>query len=423
MIRRLQVLTVALVLLLAAFSTGADFLFFLVYLGVLVVGGSYVLTRFGLSDLEAGYTLDRLQGQVGEALRATYTMRNTGRLPKLWLETHNPSTLPVGLPGRAIALGPRAERTWTARVPLTRRGHFRVDPMVIRTGDPFGMFEASATVGTGATVIVYPRIEPLPRWRLAAASIEGSQSAPERTLQTTPLVTSIRAYLPGDAYNRIHWKQSARHGDLQVKEFDLEQTADLWLFLDLDQRVQAGQGDESTVEAGVRVAAALGARALIENRAVGMTASVHRMTVLPADRGARQYQKLMQLLAAIDADGTVPLVETLVRGVGRLRRGMTAVIVTASMERDWIRPLSTLRGRGVNTLVCLIDAIAYDDLARHSHGDGPLARDPREERIRAQRAVRHALAEHDLPVHIVLPQRPLGELLVSRGPAGRPVRV
>jgi uncharacterized protein (DUF58 family) len=186
-IRRLQVLLVTLVLLIAAFSSGADFLFFLVYLGVLVVGGSYVLTRFGLSDLEAGYTLDRLQGQVGGSLRATYTMRNTGRLPKLWLETHNPSTLPVPLPGRAIALGPRAERTWTARVPLTRRGHFRVDPMVIRTGDPFGMFEASATVGTGATVMVYPRVEALPRWRLPAASIEGTHASPERTLQTTPL--------------------------------------------------------------------------------------------------------------------------------------------------------------------------------------------------------------------------------------------
>jgi uncharacterized protein (DUF58 family) len=422
-IRRLQVLLVTLVLLIAAFSSGADFLFFLVYLGVLVVGGSYVLTRFGLSDLEAGYTLDRLQGQVGGSLRATYTMRNTGRLPKLWLETHNPSTLPVPLPGRAIALGPRAERTWTARVPLTRRGHFRVDPMVIRTGDPFGMFEASATVGTGATVMVYPRVEALPRWRLPAASIEGTHASPERTLQTTPLVTSIRAYLPGDAYNRIHWKQSARHQDLQVKEFDLEQTADLWLFLDLEQRVQAGSGDESTLEAAVRVVAAVGARALLENRAVGATASVHRMAMLPADRGARQYQKMMQLLAAVEADGTIPLIETLVRGLPRLRRGMTAVVVTPSLERDWIRPLATLRSRGVSTIVCLLDPVAYDDLARRDDGRSPLEVAGREDRVRAQRAVRHALAEHDLPVYAILPERPLGEILVSRGPAGRPVRV
>ncbi|MEI6246345.1 MAG: glycosyltransferase family A protein, partial [Acidobacteriota bacterium] len=46
--------------------------------------------------------------------------------------------LPVPLPGRAISLGPHGERSWIAKVPLGRRGHFRVDPLQIRTGDPFG---------------------------------------------------------------------------------------------------------------------------------------------------------------------------------------------------------------------------------------------------------------------------------------------
>ena len=60
MIRRLQVQFLALVLVVAAFSTGLPFLFYLVYLTVLVVGGSYVLTRLGLSDLEAGYAVSQL---------------------------------------------------------------------------------------------------------------------------------------------------------------------------------------------------------------------------------------------------------------------------------------------------------------------------------------------------------------------------
>jgi hypothetical protein len=127
-LRRLPIIIVCGALLIAAFSTGADFLFFLVYLGILVIGGAYVVTRFGLADLEAGYALDRVTAAVGETLRVTYTVRNAGRLPKLWLELHNPTTLPVPLPGRALALGPRAERAWAARVPLSARGHFRVDP-------------------------------------------------------------------------------------------------------------------------------------------------------------------------------------------------------------------------------------------------------------------------------------------------------
>lgn len=423
MIRRLQFLAVAAFLLVAAFSTGADFLFFLVYLGILVLGGAYVVTRFGLSDLEAGYVLDRQHAQVGDTLRATYTLRNTSRLPKLWLEVHNPTTLPAPLPGRALALQGRAERSWVARVPLMRRGHFRVDPMTIRTGDPFGFFESYATVGAGVTVIVYPRVESLPRWRIPPAFIEGAQASPERTLQTTPLVTSVRPYVPGDDYKKIHWKSSARQMELQVKEFDLEQTADVSLFLDLERRVHTGEGDESTIEAAVRAAAAISARALIENRAVAMTAAGQRHVVLPADRGARQHQKVMQLLAAVTPDGTTPMRETLVQGLGRLRRGMIAIVITPSLDRDWVRPLSALRTRGVATVVCLLDAGAYDDRWRREASLPLLGGAAREERTRSARAVRHALAEYDLPMYLITPHTPLGEILVAAGSGRQAVRV
>ena len=422
MLRRLPIVLVFATLLVAAFSTGADFLFFLVYLGIVVVGGAYVVTRFGLSDLEAGYALDRVAGAVGETLRVTYTVRNAGRFPKLWLETYNPSTLPVQLPGRALALGPRAERAWAARVPLAARGHFRVDPLIIRTGDPFGLFEASATVGTGTAVTVYPRVEAVPRWRLPASVLEGTSAMPERAHQTTPLVTSIRPYVAGDAYNRIHWKSSARHAELQVKEFDLQQTADLWIFLDLDRRVQDGAGDESTLEASVRVAAALASHALLENRAVGLTAAGHRVATLPADRGGRQHQKIMSLLAAVGADGSTPLVETLIAGLPRVRRGMTVVVITPSLERDWIRPLGSLRSRGISAAVCLLDRAAYDTHARRKAGRPPVAAEVLEDQERVARASRHALAEYDLPVYAIVPATRLGELLVSRGPAGAGVR-
>ncbi|HYL40096.1 MAG TPA: DUF58 domain-containing protein, partial [Candidatus Binatus sp.] len=291
MIRRLQLLLLSAVIVVAAFSTGLPFLFYLVYLGLLIVGGSYVLTRLGLSDLEAGYAVSQLSGHVGDRVKVTYTLRNTSRLAKPWLEVHNPTSLPAGLPGRALGLAGRTERTWAVRMPLVRRGHFRVEPLQIRTGDPFGFFESAATVGTGVSVVVYPRVESLPLWRLPAANLDGSHAMRERTLQTTPLATTVRPWAPGDAFNRIHWKSTARHGDIQVKEFDLEQTADAWLILDLDRNVQAGSGDESTVEAAVRVAAAITDVAIQENRAVAATVAAHRLTHLPPDRGSRQRLK------------------------------------------------------------------------------------------------------------------------------------
>ncbi len=415
LLRRLPFLIVATILVLAAFTTGEGFLFFLVYLGLGVLGGSYLVTRFGLTDLEAGYAVNQLQAHVGEVLRATYTLRSTSRLPKLWLEVHNPSTLPVPLPGRVISLGPNGERSWIAKVPLGRRGHFRVDPLQIRTGDPFGFFEASASVGHGLTLVVYPRLERIPRWRLQAVSLEGSRSTPVRTQQTTPLATSVRPYAPGDAFNRIHWPSTARTGDIQVKEFDLEQTADVWIVLDLQRATQVGAGDDATVEVGVRVAAAIAERAIEENRAVALTTTGSRVTVLPPDRGPRQRQKILQLLAAVDGDGTTPLAEALVAGLPLLRRGMSAIVITASTDPTWVRPLATLRPRGIGCQVIWLDPAVFARHAAEIDGsiDDPAVLAGLTERETASRNTRHHVAEFDIRVHAVPPGVPLGEALVG----------
>jgi uncharacterized protein (DUF58 family) len=416
MIRRFQLIVIAAILVIAAFSTSLEILFYLLYLAILVVGGSYILTRLGLADLEAGYAVNQLTGHVGDKLQITYTLRNTSRLPKPWLEIHNPTTLPGGLPGRAISLGSRAERSWLVRAPLTRRGHFRVEPLQIRTGDPFGFFEAAASVGQGVAVVVYPRIEPLPLWRLPAASIEGSHAAPERTLQTSPLATAVRPYAPGDSFNRIHWKSTARHGEIQVKEFELEQTADAWIFLDLERTVQGGRGEDSSVEIAVRAAASIAAKALLENRAVGMTVNGHRQAIVPADRGARQHLKLMQLLAAVEGDGSAPLAESLVNAAGRLRRGMTAIVITSSLDPGWVRPIAALRTRGIGSVVVTIDAAAADAVARDERRrQGERVEEPDSATIEARaqraRALRHALAEYELRVHSLTPGRSIAEAL------------
>jgi uncharacterized protein (DUF58 family) len=416
-IRKLQLLVAAVILVIAAFSTALPFLFYLLYLAILVVGGSYVLVRLGLTDLEAGYAVSQLHGHVGDQVRVTYTLRNGSRIAKLWLEIHNPTTLPGGLPGRAISLGGRSERSWLIRIPLSRRGHFRIEPLHVRTGDPFGFFEASATVGQGVSVVVYPRLEPLPRWRLPAAALEGSRVAPVRTLQTTPLATTVRPYAPGDSMNRIHWKSTARHGEIQVKEFDVEQTADAWIVLDLERSIQTGRGDDSTVETAVRAAAATADKALQEGRAVGMTLNIGRTAYLPPDRGSRQHLKIMQLLASVEADSDTPLVETLIATVGRLRRGMTAVVISPSLDPSWVRPLGSLRARGVGCVVLSLDAAAFDRFA--GSRETVLAGDVRapltevgDEVAKRARALRHALAEYELASFTITPGRPLGEILV-----------
>ncbi len=158
-----------------------------------------------------------------------------------------------------------------------------------------------------------------------------------------------------------------------MKEFDLEQTADVWLVLDLQRSAQVGAGDDSTVEVGVRVAAAIAERAIEENRAVALTTTGSRVTVLPPDRGPRQRQKVLQLLAAVEGDGETPLLEALVAALPLLRRGMSVIVITGSTEPGWVRPLATLRPRGIGCQVIWLDPAAFTGgggARGHDRGDG-----------------------------------------------------
>ncbi len=415
--RRLQVVALGVVLAVASLATGLSALSFLFYLLVVVLGGSWLVSRLSLRGLEAGFALDRQTAQVGETMVVSYTVRDRSRLPKLWLDVHNPAAMSVRIPGRALSLRGGEQQSWSVAVPLTRRGHHRIDPMVIRTGDPLGLFEAYATVGPGTTVVVTPRMEPLPLLQLPSAMAEGTAARPERAAQTTPLVTGVRPYVPTDGFNRIHWRSSARHGELQVKEFEVQRTADLWIFLDLDRAVHVGLDDAATIETGVRVAAAVGGRALESGRAAGLEAHGIRRAVLPADRGIRQRQKLLHLLAAVGADGTTPLREVLVDGLGRLHRGTTAVVVTPSLDADWVRPLTGLRHRGVAVMACLLDPLAHDRQTRLVSALPALGAEGTEAWARDIRAIRHLLAEQDIPTLLVDPIVSLTTQLAL--PAGR----
>jgi hypothetical protein len=124
----------------------------------------------------------------------------------------------------------------------------------------------------------------------------------------------------------------------------------------------------------------------------------------------------MQLLAALEPDGEAPLVESLVQTVGRLRRGMTAVVITPSLDPAWVRVLATLRGRGVACVVVLLDAQAFDRLGHQSRAVAnheAWTPDPERDEAAAKRmrAMRHALAEYELKTYVIEPGRPLGEML------------
>ena len=165
----------------------------------------------------------------------------------------------------------------------------------------------------------------------------------------------------------------------------------------------------------MRVAAAIAERSIEENRSVALTTTGSRVTVLPPDRGPRQRQKILQLLAAVDGDGATPLAEALVAGLPLLRRGMSAIVITGSTEVGWVRPLATLRPRGIGCQVIWLDPAVFARRAAETDGSiaDPATAESLAQREAASRNTRHGIAEFDIRVHAVPPGVPLNEVLAG----------
>jgi uncharacterized protein (DUF58 family) len=155
-----------------------------------------------------------------------------------------------------------------------------------------------------------------------------------------------------------------------VKLFDLEPSGDLWIVLDLDAAVQAGDGEESTEEYGVILASSLADRVLKRNRAVGLVAygsagTLNEKTPLPTiimpQKGQAQQWRILQALARVRAGGYWPLARVLAEMDRNLGRGMTLAVITPSCDPTWAAGLIAPMRRGVVPTALLLDAASFAD--------------------------------------------------------------
>jgi uncharacterized protein (DUF58 family) len=349
-----------LVLLAMALSSGWNANWLLVYcLGFLIVGSAlWAHANVAGLELRRRHRVSRVQ--VGDTFVEQAVLEaRPGPLqlwPRLWLELHDASDFPGHHLDGVLSLGPAGHRTWELRSICTRRGRFSLGPVWVTSGDPFGIFCLSRKLTEGSTIIVYPRTVPLPRFGRIPGELPGGAQQGVRVPFSTPSVSSIREYLPGDAFNRIHWPSTARTSRLMVREFELDPTADVWIVLDLEAQSQTGSGLESTEEYAVAATASLARHLLDQGRAVGL---VSQSATLPVDRGPRQAERILEVLALVRASSHLTLAAMLSAETSRFARSSTLIVVTSSTDEAWARFCQALGGRGVRTTAVLVEAATF----------------------------------------------------------------
>src|SRR5258708_12005770 len=95
------------------------------------------------------------------------------------------------------------------------------------------------------------------------------------------------------------------------KTFEQPLTADLRILLDLDRNVHTGEGEESTVEYAVSLAASMASQVHSRGRQVGLIANDSKGTILEPHRAVRQDRLILAYLAVAQAHAPTPLTPTL----------------------------------------------------------------------------------------------------------------
>lgn len=358
-----RTLTVLLVILVAAvfIATGTGFwlLYRIAYIVAMGIPVALLLAWLNTRALEVQVERRTLRGQVGQEAEELIEVRNLSYIPKMWVELEDPSELPGHTSRRAVVIPSRGLRSWVVSTTLQRRGLFDWGPLRVRGGDPFGIFYTERDYGVRQQILVYPRVVDLPRFQTPPASLPGEGRFRRRTHYITPNASGIRDWAPGDPLSRIHWRSTAHTGELMVKTFELDPTSDIWVIADMEGAIQAGEGDESTEEYTVTVAASVAQRYIAANRSVGLISFGEDYTVVEAERGQQQLSRILESLAVAKASGEAPLGNLLIEEQRRFGRHTTLVLVTASTDSSWLSPLQSLVQRGVRASVVLVDPSTF----------------------------------------------------------------
>jgi len=212
-------------------------------------------------------------------------------------------------------------------------------------------------------LLVLPRVLPITSFALFTGGLPGRGRSSRRALQTTTNATTIREYVAGDAMSRIHWRSSARYDKLMVKEFDLDPAVDIWILLDLQEEVQGGEGENSTEEYAVTIAATIAAYLLRQDLSLGLIVNGEHREILSLDRGDRQVERVLELLAVVEAGSGPDLKEALALDTMHFARNTAAIVITPSNSRDWHEGLRHLQRRGVQVAVIGLDVASFEQEA------------------------------------------------------------
>jgi uncharacterized protein (DUF58 family) len=273
--------------------------------------------------------------------------------------------------GRCLvpALGPGSIAEARYDLPTGRRGALTVGPLVVSVADPFGLVERRVEVTSTARLVVHPRVHPV-------LPLPGSPTREARHGSTSPARSprgddffGLREYEVGDDLRRVHWRSTARLGDLMLRQDELRFGQVATVLLDTRASAHAGDSFERALEVAASVAAALveDGRRLRFVTTGGFDIELDgARAAAPGGRGEGKWATVLEHLALVTPDTGSPACFALaVRSIRRTPSGPLAAVLAAAPPAE-LAALGSLRPR--LGLVMIADCAAIGATVRSAPG-------------------------------------------------------
>jgi uncharacterized protein (DUF58 family) len=306
-------------------------------------------------------TVSPTQVVAGQQARVQLELSNDGGVPTglLLLEDQIPYLL--GSRPRFIVdrMGPKWKRTVGYLVRSEVRGKYPVGPMRVRVSDPFGLVELDRTFQSTSTLVVTPRVTPLPPIPLSGAWTGSGDNRPRAFASGSAEDVTVREYRRGDDLRRVHWRSSAHAGELMVRREEQPWQSRATLLLDNRMIAHRGAGASASFELAVSIAASVGVHLvqrgfsvrLVTATGVESSAGWHEHGV-----AATETDPLLESLAVVTEQGRSHLDLKWLHDVGH--SGLLIAVLGAVGDYD--RPaLNRIRHSASSSLALVVDVGAW----------------------------------------------------------------
>jgi len=299
--------------------------------------------------------LEPARVEVERSADVRLRLDNVSRLPSGVLLMEDALPYALGARPRFVLdrIEPQGVREAVYPVSAQARGHYRIGPLSVRMADPFGLCELARSFSSSDSLVVTPAVWPLPPVRLGGDWAGGGDTSSRAMASSGSEDMTTREYRHGDDLRKVHWRSTARVGELMVRREEQPLRSRATLLLDTRGRAHRGDGPGSSFEWAVSAVASIGVS--LAGAGYGMTLLTDDDRPLVPPEVPLSEGVLLDALAGVELGSAADLAPV----VTRLRRGGidgVLVAVLGALDADDAERLARLRQGGTGCIAVLVES-------------------------------------------------------------------